>query len=84
MLHIDKWAADKPKFLAILAHTFATLSEDICVLVNTACNGNYSYKEIPVIPIKEWMSLYTDHRRIWGWLKNSFQEFLLPMVLMRR
>jgi len=73
--NIDKWAKDRPFFIAILSQQIAVSAQPCYQFLKVQKSGKYidGAKEIP--ELKYWLRLYKEHRILESYMKKTFLKF---------
>lgn len=73
--NIDKWAKNRPFFIAIISQQIAVSAESCYQLLKAQKSGKHinGSKEIP--DLKYWLRLYKDHRILESYIKKAFLKF---------
>ena len=73
--NLDRWAQDKPFFIAVFSQQIAVSAEPCYKFLKTLKAGQHidGAKEIP--ELKCWLRLYKDHRILESYIKKTFFKF---------
>jgi hypothetical protein len=73
--NVDKWAKDRPFFIAIISQQIAMSAESCYQFLKAQKSGKHidGAKEIP--ELKYWLRLYKDHRILESYIKKTFLKF---------
>jgi hypothetical protein len=63
MLAVEKWAQDKPPFIALVAPQIAVFARDIPDIVKHQKKHRFFQHAFPVPRLLDWFALYRSHRR---------------------
>ena len=74
MSYIEEWSKDKPKLLAMFAIQLAFNAESCFECAEQIKKQEGLADKLPVPPLNEWLSLYKNHHRIFGSIRNSQQN----------
>jgi hypothetical protein len=73
--NIDKWAKDRPFFIAIIAPQIAVSAQPCYQFLKVQKSGQHinPIKQVP--ELKYWLLLYKDHRILESYIKKAFLKF---------